>query len=321
MRAILSALLSLVLNFVFTTSVFAQAICAPYSTYSNPNPTLPCIYGGYSYDSLAVEADTNSFFYKGANYSLTDNDWWWSLLSGPYETCDGLMVSGGSYNCSHNLSFNKSGARFFGVGPSYTDTLTAFVNPNGSGTLTIDDTSCQDYPCQRQFAPNTDVVLSAAATPNYAFGYWIDGTTELYENPITITINGGRALTAKFFKTFRETAGNFYKNVDDVGGECVVYVRYETGIPYDDFHGAAYTTYQQAINAGYMTSRTIPRVSSIIVFAVQGKMTVGHVGIVTEINGNLLTLRDSNWKLDGIVKKHTVDVSRYTILGYIYPKP
>lgn len=103
----------------FTGQVLAFDTCAPYDPWSNPNPTLPCSYNGYDYNSLAVEAGVNSFFYKGENYTLTDNGSWWALTSQVNELCDGLMVAWGSYACSHNLSFAKSGALFFGDGPSY----------------------------------------------------------------------------------------------------------------------------------------------------------------------------------------------------------
>lgn len=118
---------------------------------------------------------------------------------------------------------------------------------------------------------------------------------------------------------FRNAVGNFYKKTGKTGGQCVPYVRNETHLPWAACNGPAYQCFSQAQTAGYYTG-SIPRVGSIIVFAVQGKMNVGHVGIVAEINGNLLTLRDSNWKDDDeIVREHVVDVSKYIILGYIYP--
>jgi len=41
----------------------------------------------------------------------------------------------------------------------------------------------------------------------------------------------------------------------------------------------------------------------------------GHVGIVIAINGTNITLRDSNWSdpPDGIIREHSVDVSKYDI--------
>lgn len=321
MRNIASAFI-LALFAWFSSGAYAYPACAPYNSYTNPNPTLPCSYNGYDYNSLAVEAGVNSFFYRGTNYSLTDHDWWWALESGPYQTCDGLMVAWGSYNCSYNLSFNKSGALFFGVGPSYTDTLTIMVNPTGSGEVSKGSTACTSYPCQFAIAPNTNVSVTATANSGYAFGYWSDGSTNQTSNPLTFTMNGGKALTAKSFKTFRASAGSFRANVNTSGGQCVPYVRDETDIPPGNFSGNAASTYQQAIDTGYATGAT-PRVSSIIVFAAQGNMTVGHVGIVTAINGTNLTIRDSNWSTnnDEVVREHTVDVSQYTILGYIYYTP
>jgi murein DD-endopeptidase MepM/ murein hydrolase activator NlpD len=129
-----SILLFCLLNLTISSS-FAYDNCEPYNQYTNPNPALPCSCNGYDYDSLAVESGTyvNSFFYKGSNYTLTDFDWWWSLESQVNEPCDGLIFleDGDISNCSHNLSFNKSGALFLGVGASYTTPSSAatFIFP------------------------------------------------------------------------------------------------------------------------------------------------------------------------------------------------
>ncbi len=175
--------------------------CQPYHPYNNPNPSVPCSYNGYDYDSLAVEAGVNSFFYKGQNYTLTDNDWWWALLSQPYETCDGLMVAWGTYNCSHNLSFSKSGALFFGPGASYGAwQLTVNLAPQAGGTVTsspASDFSCSNGACQGNFSG--DVTLIATPTENWAFGYWDDGTITSTNNPLSVNVSGNKMLNAVFF--------------------------------------------------------------------------------------------------------------------------
>lgn len=139
-------------------------------------------------------------------------------------------------------------------------------------------------------------------------------------------INQGDVLTsgssfADGPKTFRNAVGSFRANTNTNGGQCVVYIRSETDIPWADFNGDAQDTFVQAMNAGYAVSIATPRVSSIIVFSAQGNMSVGHVGIVTAINGNNLTIRDSNWNLDEIVREHVIDVTNYSIIGYIYHTP
>ncbi len=174
--------------------------CQPYHPYNNPNPSVPCSYNGYDYDSLAVEAGVNSFFYKGQNYTLTDNDWWWALLSQPYETCDGLMVAWGTYNCSHNLSFSKSGALFFGPGASYGAwQLTVNLAPQAGGTVTsspASDFSCSNGACQGGFSGN--VTLTATAASGCLFSYWNDGTIMSSDNPLTVTMSGDKTLSAVF---------------------------------------------------------------------------------------------------------------------------
>lgn len=64
MRKIILILLSL-----FSMASYAYDACQAYHPYNNPNPSVPCSYNGYDYDSLAVEAGVNSFFYKGQNYN------------------------------------------------------------------------------------------------------------------------------------------------------------------------------------------------------------------------------------------------------------
>lgn len=192
--------------------------------------------------------------------------------------------------------------------------LTVSVEPTGAGTVSVS-------PSGEWFVKGREVTLTANANTGYSFAYWDDGTSNYTQNPLTITMDGAKTVTGKFFKTFRASAGNFKADINDDGGQCVPYVRYETDILWDDFNGDANSTYQQAITAGYATSATVPRISSVIVFAVQSGMPYGHVGIVTAIDGNNITIRDSNWNLDEKVKQHTENISNYDILGYIYYTP
>lgn len=105
-----------------------------------------------------------------------------------------------------------------------------------------------------------------------------------------------------------------------VNGQCVLYVRYETGILPEGCSGEAWTCYQGAINAGYAVGQT-PKVSSIIVFNKDSTKTglgVGHVGIVKEVNGNTIKIRDSNWTAAYTVGEHSINITDYNVLGYIY---
>jgi len=124
---------------------------------------------------------------------------------------------------------------------------------------------------------------------------------------------------------FKCTNGSFLKSDDDpTGGECVPYVRYETGIRWSDFNGDADTTFQQAVSHGYHTGST-PKVSAIIVFDRSSLPDVGHVGIVSAINENDpndIWIQDSNWYNNGVVHNHEIpDITQYDIKGYIYCKP
>lgn len=193
--------------FGFSSSVLAYDTCSPYHYYNNSNPTLPCSYNGYNYDSLAVEAGVNSFFYRGSEYALFDHEWWWALVSQTYETCDGLMVAWGSYNCSHNLSFNKSGALFFGPGASFGEMLTIIRSPEMGGGVS-------DYPageniycgisgynlCQAVFPPDTQVTLDAYPNEGYVFSHWEINNQTMgdVDGEITIAMSEDKEVVAVF---------------------------------------------------------------------------------------------------------------------------
>lgn len=125
-------------------------------------------------------------------------------------------------------------------------------------------------------------------------------------------------------ESFLCTGGSFKDklglNKGKPNGECVLYVRYETGIQFKACNGPAYNCYQQARDKGYVVGKN-PRVSSIVVFAADSSkegLGVGHVGIVTNVDGNNITIRDSNWTQPYTVGEHTEDITKYNILGYIY---
>lgn len=119
---------------------------------------------------------------------------------------------------------------------------------------------------------------------------------------------------------FRNAVGSFYQTSGN-GGQCVIYVRNETIIPYAACNGEAADCFAQAQSQGYHTG-SVPRIGSIIVFdRAAGGLSVGHVAVITAINGSIITLQDSNWSGDENIQSHTVDVSTYNILGYIYYTP
>ncbi len=115
---------------------------------------------------------------------------------------------------------------------------------------------------------------------------------------------------------FRDSIG---KNKGDVDGQCVMYVRYETGILSSGCNGEAWRCYQEAITAGYTVGQK-PRKSAIVVFnkVGTGALSVGHVGIVKSVDGNKILIRDSNWVAPYTVGEHQEDITERDILGYIY---
>lgn len=278
---------------------------------------------------------------------MTANNWY--LIEAQYDLTTGKVkgrVDGGSWSPELTISSINTNYYFYRLqiqnmwsstehfhfdnfGAHATQQLTTTLDPTtgGGGVASLpfgDGIYCGlggTPVCQLSYNRYSNVTLEAYPNTNWVFDHWNDGTTNYSSNPLTVNMDAPKSFMAKFFKTFRASAGSFKKNVSDFGDECVIYMRYETDIPYADINGYAYDAYQQAIDAGYATSATVPKISSIIVFASQGSMTNGHVGIVTAINGNNITIRDSNWGLDGNVQEHTVDVTNYTITGYIYHTP
>lgn len=210
------------------------------------------------------------------------------------------------------------------VGPlgSGTDTqLTIILSPQAGGTVSSypEGLSCVDDTCQGDFSPE-NVSVTATPSTDWAFAYWDDGTTNLYDNPLTVMMNGDKSLTAKFFRTFRNAVGDFRQSSGD-GDECVIYVRNETDILYAACNGEAADCLDQAQSAGYSTG-SAPMIGSIIVFnRASGALSSGHVGIVTGINGTEITMQDSNWVAYHTIGNHMVDVSGYSIAGYIYYTP
>jgi surface antigen len=122
------------------------------------------------------------------------------------------------------------------------------------------------------------------------------------------------------YSTFTCRNNDFNKEVADTsGGQCVNYVRYETGIPWSGCNGEAFTCYEKAKTDGYAVGHN-PYVGSIVIFnkVPNTDLSVGHVGIVKEVNGNNIKIRDSNWVGYETVGEHVIDTSSKDILGYIY---
>lgn len=119
--------------FIFVPHVFAFDTCEPYHIGDHEYVNVPCSYNGVDFDSAAVEAYVNTFFFKGSNYGLYTGTYYG--LTSQYKTCDGLLMAyWGTVGCSHNFAFAIDSALFYGVGASYTlnDGLVAYYPFNGN---------------------------------------------------------------------------------------------------------------------------------------------------------------------------------------------
>ena len=174
--------------------------------------------------------------------------------------------------------------------------------------------------CQITPPASSEIHLKAFPNSGYAFYQWSwnNGANTATDNPHTFTMSGALGVTGVFKKTFTCTEGAFQKNIDDNGGWCTDYVKYETGI---DISGDACDWYANAITAGYSVDSE-PKTSAIIVLS-DTVLEHGHVGIVVSYDATTITIRDSNWcdPYCYLVKQHTIDRSRSDILGFIYCTP
>lgn len=168
-----------------------------------------------------------------------------------------------------------------------------------------------DSVCTHTYYWDASVALTATPKAGYQFVGWKENdqiiSTEKALPPFLVEVT--RNLVAVFeAKSFQCTAENFDVTVGD---ECVLYVRSETGIPYEACHGEAADCFEQAQAAGYATGSE-PRESAIVVFdRVPGTaLSVGHIGIVTGYNGDQISMHDSNWVGYHTIGDHTETVGQ-----------
>ncbi len=102
-------------------------------------------------------------------------------------------------------------------------------------------------------------------------------------------------------------------------GECVPYTRAKAGLNWNDFHGSAWTVFQQMKDAGFATGHIAAK-GAIIVFDIdeEREMYWGHIGELIDINGNIFTIADSNFKEKHKAYIHDLDITGFKILGYVY---
>lgn len=106
--------------------------------------------------------------------------------------------------------------------------------------------------------------------------------------------------------TYYEKVGNSFPY-----GYCTYYVASVRPIPW---RGNAGTWLSGARAAGFATGDT-PQVGAIIVTA---ESAAGHVGMVTGVNGDQITITEMNYHGFGVISSRTISTSYGAIKGYIY---
>ena len=105
-------------------------------------------------------------------------------------------LSADTYTASINISSGTAGNSPQNVTVAFTITsstgyvLTTAVSPTGSGSVILN-------PPGGSYASGTQVTLTANAASGYSFSSW-SGDTSGTSNPITVTMNGNKSITANF---------------------------------------------------------------------------------------------------------------------------
>ena len=341
-----------------TTYNTNNVVSGYYAPYYISFTNVSCNSSQYSY--YQYNANTNAWYYNLWNSGSVFLDHTQSLANTVRTTVNLKNISGTLTLPSNFSAYGWSGSTTISqnqiivpAGTNITHSVSVARSPEAGGgvaSLSGEETQpnceaedgllcgvCEYNYCTGNVPSNSTVKFGAFPNSGYAFAYWEwnGGSSSSTANPETFTMSGDLGLVAVFKRTFRCASGDFYEPYDPQDpeiygdGECVTYVRHETGA---DIYGNANTWYQGAINAGYYTTAgpSIPTGkdmnSAIIVFGIvsESSFPTGHVGIViNKVDSTHLNIRDANWNLDGKLDEHVIDVTNenYNILGYIYCTP
>jgi|GEM_PF-3989275 len=166
--------------------------------------------------------------------------------------------------------------------------------------------------CSEVVETGTKISLTAVSNPGCSLIQWDNGILQQAGTHIGNGYslieeigNEHKNVTATFRQGFRDAVGNFRRNILEDDGQCVVYVREETDIPYPAFHGQAKDCHILAAAAGFRTG-SVPEPSAIVVFP--NMSADGHVGISIEVDGDYLVVRDSNYSDDEIINTRMIKI-------------
>lgn len=95
------------------------------------------------------------------------------------------------------------------------------------------------------------------------------------------------------------------KLVNRFGGQCVTFARNFTGATPSDISGMA---------KNITTNTTTPAIGEIIK---TDESIFGHVGVIIGIDGDILTIVDSNYNWDQRIQIRTINLQNPHIMGYI----
>jgi len=167
--------------------------------YSHPVINGNDIFGNVPYN----------LYNEGSNESPIDinaqNNWW--------GTTDIPTIERKIYDYYDDFTLGKVIYSPIAMSPFF-PTLSTNINPPGSGSIT-------ENPNKTTYNSGDQVTLTATANPGYTFSNWT-GDASGSANPITITMNGPKGITANFTQNqytltvtiFPTGSGSFMKNPD-----------------------------------------------------------------------------------------------------------
>ena len=162
---------------------------------------------------------------------------------------------------------------------------------------------------------NSDTNTSSTGTPEGFLAKPLITETKTAAQAKKTSIRAQNRTTSGVTLVKRTTVkgGIYYEKVGNSFpyGYCTYYVASQRPIPW---RGNAGTWLSGAQAAGFATGDT-PQVGAIIVTS---ESSAGHVGIVTAVNGNEITITEMNYHGFGVISSRTIPTSYAVIKGYIY---
>lgn len=147
---------------------------------------------------------------------------------------------------------------------------------------------------------------------------WVEQNTikiagKIYIKPQTVTEGNWKVETDASGNQFMfdATTGKVKQlgGIGDIGGQCGEYINnvYGTSV------GDSWESKQAIANTDLAAFQSEPQVGDVVIF--KTKMPYGHIAAVTAVNGDKITITESNWNNDEKIGTRTISVKDSSITG------